>query len=97
MPRHPAPLPFGALWEPLRHHFDLGKDLYGVKDFPVHAADPSRSPATEASLGGTEPGIGARGHISVNAIASSNRSMYVLTSAKSAINADRAFTLLIRC
>jgi hypothetical protein len=50
-----------------------------------------------ASLGGTEPGIGARGHISVNAIASSNRSVYVLTSAKSAINADRAFTLLIRC
>jgi hypothetical protein len=33
----------------------------------------------------------------VNAIASSNRSVYVLTSAKSAINADRAFTLLIRC
>jgi hypothetical protein len=41
--------------------------------------------------------MGARGHISVNAIAFSNRSVYVLTSARSAINADRAFTLLIRC
>ena len=50
-----------------------------------------------ASLGGSEPGIGARGDISVNPIASSNRSVYVLTSAESAVNADRAFTLLIRC
>jgi hypothetical protein len=41
--------------------------------------------------------MGARGHISVNAIAFSNRSVYVLTSARSPINADRTFTLLIRC
>jgi hypothetical protein len=51
-----------------------------------------------ASLGGTEPGVGVRGDISVNPIASSNKSLYVLTSSEGAgQNADRAFTLLIRC
>jgi hypothetical protein len=47
------------------------------------------------SLGGTEPGVGVRGDISVNA--ASQTELYVLTSSEFSANADRAFTLLIRC
>jgi hypothetical protein len=47
------------------------------------------------SLGGSEPGVGVRGDISVNA--ASQTELYVLTSSEFSANADRAFTLLIRC
>lgn len=52
----------------------------------------------QATLGGNTPDQGLRGDISVNPLGGDPNGLYVLTSSEAAAqNADRPFTLLIRC
>jgi hypothetical protein len=50
-----------------------------------------------ATLGGGEAGQGLRGDISVNSAGAGAKSVFVLTSSEGGVNADRPFTIVIRC